>query len=59
MLTTDELRGISDNKNEEVIEKIVMNDRISEDDFTRDSKMHFSRRQPLLGHRLVYMQVAQ
>ncbi|WP_136796929.1 AAA family ATPase [Desulfosediminicola ganghwensis] len=44
VLTTDELRGISDEKIEEIIEKMVMNDLVSEDDSDRYSKMHFSLR---------------
>ena len=44
VLTTDELRGISDKKIEEIIENIVLNELVSEDNSDRYSKMHFSLR---------------
>ena len=44
VLTTDELRGISDKKIEEIIEKLVLDKLISEDNSDRYSNMHFSLR---------------
>ena len=44
VLTTDELRGISDKKIETIIEKMVSNVLVSDDDSNRYSKMHFSLR---------------
>ncbi|WP_196806475.1 ATP-dependent DNA helicase [Methylobacter luteus] len=44
VLTTDELHGISDEKIENIIEKIVNNTHVSEDNSNRYSNMHFSLR---------------
>jgi exodeoxyribonuclease V alpha subunit len=44
VLTTDELRGISDEKIEQIVQRIVANDVVSEDDSNRYSTMHFSLR---------------
>ena len=44
VLTTDELRGISDLKIEQIIEKIILNELVSEDSSDRYSTLHFSLR---------------
>lgn len=44
VVTTDELQGISDEKIERIVEKIVSNEQVSEDNSGRYSKMHFSLR---------------
>ena len=44
VLTTDELRGISDRKIEKIIQKIIVGDLVSEADSDRYSTLHFSLR---------------
>ena len=44
VLTTDELRGISDRKIEKIIENIIVGDLVSEADSDRYSTLHFSLR---------------
>ena len=44
VMTTDELRGISDEKIEGIIEQLVLNTLITEDESDRYSKMHLSLR---------------
>jgi hypothetical protein len=44
LVTTDELKGISDEKIEQIIEMMVENRMVSEDNGTRYSQMHLSLR---------------
>lgn len=44
VLTTDELRGISNMKIEKIIEGVILNELVSEDDSGRYSTLHFSLR---------------
>ena len=44
VLTTDELRGISDMKIEQIIERVILNELVSEDSSDRYSTLHISLR---------------
>jgi hypothetical protein len=44
VLTSDELRGISDEKIEQIISMIADNEMVSEESTSRYSEMHFSLR---------------